>query len=329
MTTNKTYPRLTIRRRLRRFLCDRTFWSLLLATGLLGTLTGLRNSQRQGLHPRQYDRIKAGWHHCADVVLIGDSRVMCGLSPAAMASQLPGLRILNYGLAGQGLCPEVLDKIEQLLDPQSQRKTIVLGLSPALLRGGIGGIGGEKPKGPQSATDAPAHQRIVRQWFEPLVESLDTMSIQQILQVTFGRTKKRYSLKIYHADGWMETSLVPENRSRALSHYIKRFSDIAVRDGRLLKLLTDRIRRWHSRGIRLYAFRPPTTAKMVALENTLGGFNQDAAVAALTAAGGIWLPVDQTGYHSYDGSHLRYDAARKLSADLAEQIRRAEEAGSR
>ena len=150
MTTNTIYPRLTLRRRLRRLLCDRTLWSLLLATGLLVTLAGLRNSQRQGLHPRQYDRIKAGWHHCADVVLTGDSRVMCGLSPAAMASQLPGLRILNYGLAGQGLCPEVLDRIEQLLDPHGQSKIIVLGLSPALLRGGVGGIGGGKPKTPQS-----------------------------------------------------------------------------------------------------------------------------------------------------------------------------------
>jgi hypothetical protein len=51
------------------------------------------------------------------------------------------------------------------------------------------------------------------------------------------------------------------------------------------------------------------------------GFDEKTFVVRFEAAGGIWLNLDQTAYHTYDGSHLREDAAVELSGDVARLMR--------
>ena len=40
----------------------------------------------------------------------------------------------------------------------------------------------------------------------------------------------------------------------------------------------------------------------------------------VSAAGGQWIDVPQTEFHTHDGSHLRDDAARELSTYIARKI---------
>ena len=57
---------------------------------------------------------------------------------------------------------------------------------------------------------------------------------------------------------------------------------------------------------------------MIELENTTSGFDETFFVASFEKAGGIWIDVSQTGYPTYDGSHLNPEGALEFSHDLAQ-----------
>ena len=65
---------------------------------------------------------------------------------------------------------------------------------------------------------------------------------------------------------------------------------------------------------------------MIKLEQELSGFDEAAFVQAFVAAGGVWLPTDQTAYLTFDDSHLRRDDAIRLSESLGQQIQALEQA---
>jgi hypothetical protein len=83
--------------------------------------------------------------------------------------------------------------------------------------------------------------------------------------------------------------------------------------------------KWVREGIRVYAFRPPTTPEMRELESLLSGFDEKDFLDRLGKAGGIWIPVSLQEYRSYDGSHLDKENAKRLSVRIAEIIKRREE----
>jgi hypothetical protein len=123
----------------------------------------------------------------------------------------------------------------------------------------------------------------------------------------------------FHDDGWVASWTVPEDVREALGPYREAFRNNKV-DPELVKGVMDQTRNWVSRGIAVYAFRPPTTQAMSNLEDAVSGFNEASFVRQFKAAGGIWLPVRMDSYHSYDGSHLGKDSAIKFSEDLAKSI---------
>jgi hypothetical protein len=59
---------------------------------------------------------------------------------------------------------------------------------------------------------------------------------------------------------------------------------------------------------------------MIELEAEFAQFEEAAFICKFENAGGTWLALDQTGYHTYDGSHLHREAAEKFSSDLAQKI---------
>jgi hypothetical protein len=120
-------------------------------------------------------------------------------------------------------------------------------------------------------------------------------------------------------DGWVASTRNPEtpNACVADSRRILRVNPI---DNATVGRLLDAVRRWRAAGIRVYAFRPPTTAEMLAAEQVCAGYDEAALAEAFEAAGGRWIDMDQTAYHSYDGSHLTRTAAEQMSRDLARAI---------
>ena len=64
-----------------------------------------------------------------DLFLVGDSRTYSVLSPAAMQTILPDLRILNFGFSSGGLNPEIYALVEQRLATDGPHPMIVLGIT--------------------------------------------------------------------------------------------------------------------------------------------------------------------------------------------------------
>jgi hypothetical protein len=124
----------------------------------------------------------------------------------------------------------------------------------------------------------------------------------------------------YLPGGWVATQVGKPNPESALKEYSTRFTNNQVLPSNFNRLL-DKVETWKKQNVKVFAFRPPTTYKMVALEDSLSAFNEDSIRLGLENVGAIWLdfPVDK--YESFDGSHLDKENAIKFSIDLANKIK--------
>jgi len=261
--------------------------------------------------------VKFSWKACADVVVAGDSRTGGGVSPGQLKQFLPGMRILNYAFAGIGYGPEYLDAIEGVLNPDSQQKIIILGISPQSLT--------EKMAQNNSFLDlqntyafrsprlAACCQKLLK--FTAPIKMKDALG---------GRLVDPHIQRQYrhsHADGW--TAAYDDPPLQDFSGYLRDAHNIFDNNPvspDLVKNLTNRVARWQSQGIHVYAFRMPTIPEMVAIENNQGEFDEQRFALAFEQAGGKWLTVDQFRYPSLDGSHLNRDGALEFSRDLGRII---------
>ena len=310
----------------RTVLRDRSVVALLLTAAIVGGIFLARHQKKSALHVDQFWALKASWEHCADVVLTGDSRVYIGLSPEAMRQGLPGRTILNFGFSANGYSKEYLQRARNVLRPDGSR-IIVLGISPNSLsikaQGNNGFTQVMKDFGSQKEWGAAADLRTaVYVLAEPLTFDSAVSELvhwNNYRPLTFD----------YYADGWMRAHKMQDD-----------YGDVPIIAAGLLKSdkkaapavidgLLEQVRQWRKEGVRVYAFRVPTSPEMYDLENRLSEFNEQTFTSGLEQAGGVWIPMDQTTYHSWDGNHLRYDAAIQMSQDLARKIAAVEAAQNR
>ena len=294
---------------------DRTLQVAFMAALLVLAMGATRPDKPRRMSPKQYWSEKILWRGCADVVLAGDSRVYVGVSPRIMKEYLPGMRVLNYGFSGTGYSPEYLKAVEELLDGSSDKKMIILGITPVSLT-----ASGINRNHFFEVRAERRFDRYVNLRFAWAVDFLEPMSFKDALHGMFPRLKDSQRDVEYFRDGWVACTKTPETRKHGLRQYRKVLSQYQV-DEAVVSDVTESVRRWSARGIRVYGFRPPTCREMVEVETQLSGFDQEGFVEIFERAGGEWIVVDQSGYRSYDGSHLQRDAAEQLSRDLAEAIR--------
>lgn len=283
--------------------------TLSLAAIFIAATLALRHYDNSGLAPASFWATKASWAACADIVIAGDSRVYRGVSPAEISRVLPQCRILNYGFDGVGYDRRYLAGIERVLDPNTVLPTIVLGISPHSLT----------PQAVIEGNSAAQLHAARRPW--PLVWQV-SQPFDRVMQFLtplaageFRTPWKRY-YQNFHADGWVASSRRPEQPTVGLGAYRGRFVNNRVSSQQVDDLLAG-VADWTRRGVRVFGFRPPTCSEMVEVEDRQSGFEEAAFVRRFQAAGGTWLALSQTDYHSYDSSHLRADAAVRFSHDLA------------
>jgi len=288
--------------------------TIMLSSALVAATIAFGPSDVSGVYPAKFWLDKAHWRAMADVVLAGDSRTYRALSPAHMSHILGNIRILNFGFASVGYSPQYLAAIQEVLDPVSPRKVVVLGVTPYSLT----------PKASRRNDFTENRLRPPRSTLDdiliPVVFRLEPMSLRKIPLPFVGAS---HYYEEFHPDGWVASRRVPERPGEAVGIYNGIFKGNTV-DPRIQEGLVDQVGRWSRSGIRVYAFRPPTCQEMIDVENKRSGFDERALAAQFEAAGGTWLNADQTAYHTYDGSHLRRDAALTLSEDVARLIRRSE-----
>ena len=308
---------------LRRTVFDRTYGTILLSIAMVLLLGRFRNDGYSGMSPRVFWVKKFDWKHCADMVVAGDSRTGEGLSPALMSPELGGARIRNFSFNSLAWSGPYFDSLENILDPHSQRRAVVLGITPHSCTFKPSRSNGWHVEGKKAAQRTAMDRKL-----ESALSYFDPMSVKNALRRMVGIQARHLLHRRYCEDGWTGTDRLRKvnpdlwlHAFRTLFHGNK-VSDVVIR------AVIDRTRRWRRAGIEVYAFRPPTTANMLALENEVSGFDEAKFIEEFEAAGGVWIDLSQSGYHSHDGSHLSRPSAERLSRDLAKAIRRRQRAAT-
>lgn len=292
---------------------ERSVITVLTAGFLILVAALFRQSDVSGMNPREYWNAKLNWQANADVIIAGDSRVNNAVSPAAMKKILPGRHILNYAFSAVGYSADYFDAIERVLNPASPHKTIILGISPrsltpsSLEKNGFFELKATKKSNRTLQT--------ISQW----LYYVEPLSDKDLNLIPLARHPEYKYLVCYHPDGWEATEQIPPHPVAPLEEYQRFFHQNRVTEQIIDQLLT-RIKKWSDNGVRVYCFRPPTTAPVVVVEDNVSGFDVDNFKAQVARCGGVWIDLDQSAYQTYDGSHLQYNSARQFSLDLAEKI---------
>ncbi len=248
-----------------------------------------------------------------DMVVAGDSRVLKGISPRAMEKVLEGVTIFNYGFDHNAYTQVYLSATESLVDQRSQRKAILLGISPQSLTQEAA-----QRNGFLALRESDRFKRFKMRYVQPYLNFFEPYNLYQIFEIVRGIPPVLY-YQHHTPDGWVASHKEPEDPFYQIRRYQGRFDNNQV-SPMLTQQLLDYVRRWRKAGIDVFAMRLPTSPAMLALENSQSGFDQERFVAEVEKAGATWIELEQTGYHSYDGSHLRKDAAIELSIQIARKL---------
>jgi hypothetical protein len=246
-----------------------------------------------------------------DLVVIGDSRTLRGVSPSVMEEVIPDLRIFNFAYNAGGLNPEMYAAAEDRLDPDSRERAILIGITPLAFQN-------FKSRNEQyrEYLGKPMDDVFIKLRFPAIVDFLQPRRLSDLVSAILDIEPHTDYEQDFHSDGWISSDRRPLVPREAFDLYETELSDHEI-DQQLVEDLQSKTRDWTSRGIRVFAFRPPTSLEMEAMEDSLTGFDEQALVASFSAAGGVWIQVERGKYETYDGSHLRREDARLFSRELA------------
>ena len=265
-----------------------------------------------GLYREKFWRLKIDWKPQFDVVLAGDSRVLCDFSPAAMREVLPDKRIGNFGFNYVGLTREYLQETESKLDPQSGDKVIVLGITPRALT-----PLNERVSGFVEERNRSVDEALVGAYLSRVTAFLRPISIVALKRSLL---HEEVGYKDFYPDGWMSVRLIPPNPQADLGVYQRVFKNNQI-SGELVDNLIEMVTDWRRKGIRVFALRPPAASEIVQVENQQSGFDEKEFARRFQAAGGFWIDSPKEGYEICDGSHLATDSARRFSREIAARLR--------
>ena len=293
---------------------NRTLLTLLLAGALALAVGIVRGGGQENEDIDAFQAMRITWGAEFDMVLARDSRINQGVSPAEMGKLLPGYSIANFGFGHAVFSGEYLEAVENLLDPESERRVIVLGIVPlslTTLHVDNNEFLQHKRKHPVETVGSVVFRDFLY-FFRPI-----EFEQQQVLRVV-GRLDR---VKEYHEDGWAAATMNPEKPTIALGFARNNYKKVKV-SAEIVDELLAAVSRWRGEGIEVYGFLMPTSLAMVELEAELSGYNDSAFGEAFERAGGTWLEFKMDKYHSYDGQHLRKDSALRFSRVLGRTLKR-------
>lgn len=250
-----------------------------------------------------------------DILIMGDSRTYRGISPQAMQQVLKNYKILNFAYSNGGLNNFMFNEAEKHLSKKRNKQIIVLGVTPYSLTSLS-----EKNKQYLQELTRPKEDVYQRLYLNPLLTFFSPVKPDFVFS---GRSKEPQVIykQEFFDNGWVASNKIPSNPHEAIPYYKKDFSSINVSLTLINNLIT-KTQYWTKKGIKVFAFRPPTTNEMLQLENKTSGFNELSFVKKFENAGGHWINIDVSKYYSYDGSHLSKKSAIKLSKKIAFEIKK-------
>ena len=249
-----------------------------------------------------------------DVVIAGDSRTYCALSPAVVNKTLgTNHHIINFAFEGLGYTKEYLDRLPQVIDTNHPRPVIILGLTPMSLTRGTTVMNG--------------YQSAIQKTGWPLMRDMYMPAFLRFFKPYDWRFAIRWLKREdpfrliwhFHADGFVGIEKKPLRRDLVVESFGHRFDGNPVQQY-LVDQLLEYVQRWSDQGIRVYGFRPPTCEEMMTKELEVAGFDSLNVPVRFNEAGGVWIDISQTAYYSYDGSHLSRAGALEFSQDFASRL---------
>jgi hypothetical protein len=246
-----------------------------------------------------------------DLIIYGDSRVYRGISPGPFRDDFKNYDIYNFGYSSASFSTFMLNEMEKRFKPKSDKKIIVLGITPYSLT--------------EAARKDKQYKEELNRKKEEIIESMylnPVLPFKWKSDQTDAKTNKKYEyFEEYHDDGWVASWQVPPNENRAIDSYINNFKN-NVQAESLVDSLMIKIKGWKQRNITVFGFRPPVPDKMKEVELSSGFIEKD-FVTRFRKAGGIWIDLDNKNYQTYDGSHLDKESAIKISGYISKKMRAA------
>lgn len=251
-----------------------------------------------------------------NIVLMGDSRVYRGLSPAVMQQVLPTAKILNFGYSNGGLNPIMFEAAENKLT-SGKTRVIVLGITANALSDYT-----KENKQYLQELKRPREEVIERLYLAPISYWFSATSPEK-LKVSFNtqnKAKQSWYISKYHMNGYVESDKFPVDTLEAIASYTNDFKNFQV-DDKHMDSLFKQVRSWTNKGILVVAYRPPISQPMLDLENSMARYNKNRIAEGIQSAGGHWIDLQNGSYKTYDGSHIDRPSAKKLSLKIAWEIK--------
>lgn len=246
-------------------------------------------------------------------IVLGDSRVYRGISPYEIECILPEFKVQNFAFSNGGLNTAMFDAAEKKL-VSDQPKIILLGVSAFSIN-----YLSKANKLYLQELSRPKEEVFERRYLNKYLNYFSPVTPEEVRDLINKVRPPVNYISIYHDNGWVESEKFPADTMEAMPYYKKDFA-LHTTDYKLVDELCERINSWNNAGIKVFAFRPPASVPMVALEDSVGNYNEQLIKMKIEKAGGLWINIDPTKYKTYDGSHLFKGDARKLSIKIATEI---------
>lgn len=245
-----------------------------------------------------------------NVVVCGDSRVYRGVSPDAIIDNTDlNLTGINLGYSGSGFSEEYLDFALSKLDKNASLKVLVLGVTPhSLTREAF------KNDDLRSYKEVASTQVMKAGYLSPILKHFAPYQLSELI----GRRTVSH-IQEYKPDGWVASSFRVPNPESAIPSYRKTFSKYQVKETEVDAFLK-KVGQITSSGIHVIAFRPPSTIRMRALEDSISGFDESYIKQKLIEDSVVWMDFSEADFNSHDGSHLHFESAIKLSEMIGKRI---------
>lgn len=249
-----------------------------------------------------------------DIVIGGDSRIYRAVSPSHMNEVLKDKTIINMGYPAAGFRQPLFETLERRLSKEEDQPIIILGITPRSLT-------------ETAAKNEELVQELKRGWGEIFSASrlekyrpffASRISVQSLTEA------KNAAIfhEEFHSTGWVATWVDKAGFAESqLQQYIDIFQNEKVSVPVARELITA-VNEWSKKGYKVFGFFPPTSEKMVEIENSASGLNRKVLAENFTAAGGIWIEIEsKERYFTYDGEHMDKNTAIIFSKDLASFIK--------
>ncbi len=241
-----------------------------------------------------------------DIVITGDSRVYRGIDPGILSRKM-NLSAFNYGFSSAGLDSLLIDNVVQLLDPKG-KKILMIGVTPASFTDES--LNNEHWK---SLKKLDSKVLWIQKNLYPSLSFFNAYSLSDLKKIQ--QNEKYY--QTFNNNGFAFSNRIPADTFIALAPYVQFLNENKINYGALANFC-QLIKQLNETGIKCYAFRVPVATPVKQIEDRLFDFGY--FIHEFEQSGGVWIPMPQYGFSSYDGSHLEGLSAQKYSALLADSL---------